>query len=353
MKLLVITRKVDRNDSRIGAVYDWVKKLSERVEELRVIVWQKSDGSGLPVNVKIIELGDRHKFIKAVKLERAVWRNIRDVDGVFCHMNPEYAILAAPIAKLFGKKIVSWYVHKQVSWRLKIMNWLTDIILTASEESCRLKNRKKIKVVGHGINTEYFKPLKNIQQKNKFIILTAGRISPIKNHETLIRAIEILKEKNKISDLEVQIVGEPGLESQQDYLEKLRQMTENKELGDEIKFLGPVSYSRILPYYQNCDLFVNLSGTGSLDKAVLEAMACRKLVLASNEAFIGILGRINNNLTVAERDPKALAEKINWARNLPESEKEAIGEKLRREVTENHSLDNLADKILGVYQILG
>lgn len=353
MKLLMIARKVDRNDPRMGLVYDWVKKLSERLEELRVITWQKSDGSGLPGNVRLFDLDDKSKFVKVIKFEGSIWRNIRDIDGVFCHMNPEYAILVAPLAKLFGKKVVSWYVHKQVSWRLKIMNWLADVILTASEESCRLKNRKKIKVVGHGIDTERFKPSEIKQAKGKFIILTAGRISPIKDYETLIEAIEILKSKGQANNLEVQIVGEPGLESQQDYLEKLRQMTENKELGDEIKFFGPVPYSRILPYYQNCDLFVNLSGTGSLDKAVLEAMACRKLVLTSNEAFIGILGRINNNLTLAERDPKALAEKINWAKNLPESEKEAIGEVLRREVVENHSLDNLADKILEVYQILG
>lgn len=345
MKLLVITRKVNRNDPRIGVVYDWIKKLSERLEELRVITWQKSDGSGLPGNVKLFDLGDKSKFVKVIKFERLIWRNIRDVNGVFCHMNPEYTILAAPLAKLFGKKIVSWYVHKQVSWRLKIMNWLTDVILTASPESCRLKNRRKIKAVGHGIDAEHFKPSEIKRAKGKFIVLTVGRISPIKNHKILIRAIEIIKDK--VDELEVQIVGGPGLKSQEKYLKELKELVRNKGLGKEIKFLGPTPYAKILSFYQKCDLFVNLSKTGSLDKAVLEAMSCQKVVLTSNEAFKNILDK---QLMVEEDDSRDLAEKIKWAMGLTEAEREKIGLKLRKIVKENHSLDNLAERIVNQFK---
>ena len=51
--------------------------------------------------------------------------------------------------------------------------------------------------------------------------------------------------------------------------------------------------TKTLEFYQSGDLFVNLSDTGSLDKAVLEAMACGLKILTSNEAFKSVLKEEN------------------------------------------------------------
>jgi len=67
------------------------------------------------------------------------------------------------------------------------------------------------------------------------------------------------------------------------------QVKRYKKLENYIKLLGPISHNQILSYYQNSDLFINLSHTGSMDKVVLEAMACEKLVLTCNEAFFDFL----------------------------------------------------------------
>jgi len=345
MKLLMITRKVDSRDASPAAfTFTWVKKLSQHLDMLYVITWQEGKIDNLLKNVEIVSLSG-NKFKKIFSIQRHLFKILPKVDGVFCHQNPEYTILAAPLAKLFRKKLVTWYTHGTVSLRLKLVNLLTNKILTASVESCRLKDREKIKAVGHGINTEYFKPLGNSRHKGEFIILTAGRISPVKNHKILIRAIEIIK--GKADNLEVQIVGEPGLKKQEEYLKELKESVRNKGLTKEIKFLGPVPYAKILPYFQKCDLFVNLSKTGSLDKAVLEAMACQKMVLTSNEAFKNILGQ---DLMVEEDNSQELAEKIEWAMGLTEAEREEQGLKLREIVVKNHSLDNLAGKIINQFK---
>src|SRR3989338_2848671 len=60
-------------------------------------------------------------------------------------------------------------------------------------------------------------------------------------------------------------------------------------LGNPVYFCGPIPYPRIQDFYHSGDIFINLSETGSVDKAMLEAMSCGLLALTSNEAFRDIL----------------------------------------------------------------
>ena len=334
MKLLMITRKVDRKDaSPAGFTYTWVKKIGEKLEKLYVITWQEGSRGDLPKNIEI-EFLSGNKFKKIFILWIKLLKILPKVDGIFCHQNPEYTILSAPCATLFRKRLISWYTHKAVNWKLHLVNLLTNKILTASKESCRLKNRKKIEVIGHGIDIDYFKN-KQASHNDIFKIISIGRISPSKDYKTLIEAV------SNIKNIEVEIIGGPVLKKDEEYFQNLKQFAGN------IKFLGSIPHNQILPYYQNCDLFINLSQTGSVDKAVLEAMACQRLILTSNEAFTDIIGR---DLMFEEKNPQALAKKIKWLMNLSQEEKEKIGQRLRKEIVDNHNLDKLVKKILAFYE---
>ena len=345
-KLLMITRKVDKNDALAGFTYNWVKKIGENLDKLYVITWQKSDRGELPENIKIISLPE-NKIGKIFVLLKLVGNFLSQVDGIFCHMNPEYAILAAIRAKYFcqkknRKKIVSWYTHKAVTWRRRCMEFCADIILTASEESFRYpRYPQKVKVVGHGIDLELFKPADK-NNNGRFNILSVGRISPTKDYESIIKAVDILNDAN----INFKIVGDVILKSQREYFENLNQMVGVMDLAGKINFLGWVANQDIAPYYQQADLFINMSGTGSLDKAVLEAMACGCLVLTVNEAFAKILPP---PLMVEKNNPQGLAEKIKWVMSLPQEEKNEIVNKLINEVRNNHNLDNLVKKIISQF----
>jgi len=335
MHLLMITRKVDEEDaSPAGFTYTWVKKIGQKLDKLYVITWQKSNRGNLPEDIKVESL-PRNRLLKIIVLQFKLLTILSKVDGIFCHQNPEYTILAAPLAKIFRKKIVSWYTHKAVNWKLYLVNLLTDKILTASEKSCRLKNRKKIEVTGHGIDTSYFKPAipnNSRESLEKFKIVSIGRISPAKGYEILIEAVA------KIKNIEVEIIGGPVLKKDKEYFQNLKQLAGN------IRFLGSVPHSQILPYYQNCDLFINSSQTGSVDKAVLEAMACQRLVLTSNEAFKDILK--DERLLFKPKNPQDLSEKIINLMNLSKEDRKEIGRRLRKKVVDNHNLDKLVKKIL-------
>ena len=355
MQILMITRKVDRFDPLAGFAYSWVKKIAENIDELAVLCLEKGDISGLPENVKIYSLGKEKgtsRCKRFLNFQVLALKLVPKCNGIFCHMNPEYTIAVSPYAKVFGKRIVAWYTHGTVSGRMKLMEKLADKILTASKESFRLKSGK-VMITGHGIDTDFFHPVKPGQETvskfylegreegelNSFKILSIGRISPTKDYESLIKAVDLLVNKESIKNIKVDIIGGPGLKEHQSYFESLKQMVKKMNLEDVVSFLGAISNVETVGHYQDADVFVNLSGTGSVDKAVLEAMACGTLVLTSNEAFEKIVGQ---EFMVLKNQPDGLSEKIKRLINMSEGEKQRIASKFRDEVVSNHNLNNLA-----------
>lgn len=363
MKLLMITRKVDRSDALAGFAYGWVNKIGSNIDQLFVLCLEKGDVSGLPANIKIFSLGkekNNSRLRRFLNFQLLALKLVSQADGIFCHMNPEYTIAIAPYAKIFRKKIVAWYTHGKVSLKIKLLEKLADAILTASKESFRLVSKKVI-ITGHGIDIDFFHPPAPGQETitkfylagrepgnlSIFKILSIGRISPTKDYESLIKAVDILVNRQAINNLQVNIIGGPGLPEHQVYLNNLKQMVEVMKLRNVVNFLGAISNTETVGHYQDADLFINLSHTGSVDKTVLEAMACGTMVLTSNEAFVEIVG---SNLMAKQNQPDQLAEKIKKMMNLSEDKKAEIRGRLRAEVANHHNLDNLVKKIISQFE---
>ena len=336
MKLLIITQKVDINDDNLGSFHNWLKKLAEKAD---IFVIANYVGQyELPDNAKVFSLGKEigvGKLVKIFKYQWFLFKFLPRVDGVFFHMCPEYVLGAHLWPKIFRKKTLLWYTHKSVNWKLKLAEKLTDKIFTASKESFRLPS-KKVEVTGHGIDLDKFKPAEIKKDGSKFKIISVGRISPVKNYEIMINTAEILRSRN--FNFEIRVVGAPILESDKIYFEKLKNLIKEKKLDGVIEFVGPIPNKYIAEFYQSGDLFINLSDTGSLDKAILEAMACGLKILTSNEAFKDILPEEN----FTKKEPKAVAEKIENLSKSPDMNKD----KFIDYVSANHGLDNLAERVV-------
>lgn len=335
MKLLIITQKVDMNDGVLGFFHGWLEKLSAKADLF--VVANYVGEYNLPENIKIFSLGKEKgvgKFVKFLKYRWLLLKLLPKSDGVFFHMCPEYVIGAGLCPKIFRKKTLLWYAHKSVNWKLKFAEKLVDKIFTSSKESFRLPS-KKVEITGNGIDVEKFKAkISNLKSGGKFKIITAGRISETKNLHILVEVAEILKSKN-FNDFEIKIAGVPILESDKIYFEKLKNLIQEKKLDDRIEFVGSIPNKDIAEFYQSGDLFINFSDTGSLDKAILEAMACGLQILTSNEAFKDILKKEN----IADKNKKNIADKVI---SLAEG---ANISGLRECVVVNHNLDNLIIKI--------
>ena len=220
MKLLVLTQKIDINDDVLGFFHGWVAEFAKHCDQVTVICLYKGEYD-LPANVKVLSLGKEKfsncyiaKLLYCLKFYKHIWQERNNYDSVFVHMNQIYVVLGGLFWRVWRKKISLWYTHKKVSLSLRIAEKFVDNIFTASKESFRLES-KKVKVMGHGIDTEIFKPLENKTENKVFKILTVGRISPIKDIKTLIRAVSELR----ITNYELQIVGSAGTIEQEKYFQ--------------------------------------------------------------------------------------------------------------------------------------
>lgn len=341
--ILIITQKVDINDSYFGFFHDWIKNFSQNFNKVTVISLEtyKYD---LPDNVKVMSLGkelsnSRLKYI--ILLLKFSFSERKNYDHVFCHMSPLYVISGYLVWKILGKKISLWYVHRNVDFKLKIATLLSDIIFTATPESFGIKS-KKVNYMGQSVNVERFsRPVNFVKEKDKNLlkIITVGRITPIKRLEILIDTGIDLK-KNNIP-FEIKIVGAPITEKDIDYEKRIRLQIDEGGIKDNIVFTGPIANKNIQSLYWNSDIFVNLSPNGGLDKASLEAMASSLPTFVSNKAFKPYLGKYADYLLFNASSDLYL--KIIEILNNEKSQ--IIGLELKSMVNEKSNLDNLIKEI--------
>lgn len=347
MRLLILTQKIDINDPILGFFHRWVEEFAKHCESVTVICLQKGEYK-LPENVKVLSLGKKEseqKFKYILRFYKYIWQERKNYDAVFVHMNPEYIVWAGWLWKLWKKRIALWYVHRAVNLKLKIAEKLVDKIFTASKESFRMKTAK-LQVVGHGIPVELFKNPYGVNYKkgDKLRIISVGRITKIKNLDTLVKACRILKKKGL--DFEVSLIGPVIGEKDKKYFEYLKQLISENDLNEEIKFLGSVPNNKIAEYYWQNDLSINLAPIGGVDKVILESMASGLLVLVSNVAFEGYFGKYKSTLMFKEKNADDLANKI--VNLLSRTDLEDVRNFLLSSVKEKTDLVNLISRITNI-----
>lgn len=339
IKLFIITQKVDKNDSNLGFFHQWLKEFSNHTKSLKVVALSVGEYD-LPENVEVFALGKNEGHSKLKQffvLQKLLFNNLKNTDGIFVHMCPEYVIASALLAKLFRKKIILWYTHKSVTNRLRLAERLVDRVLTASKESFRLPS-KKLVIMGHGINTDRFKYKSNHIDVNNVKLLAVGRICPTKDLETSIKALKILREDGMRATLN--IVGEPYLDEDRHYLVAIQEMIKKMELVGCVRFLGKVHNNNMPEVYYGHNILLHSSSTGSMDKVVLEALVCGSHVASSSEAFTNL----GNDFIWEANNCQSLARCIkSIINNRPD-----ISD-LSKKIIDNNSLSNLIERICSFY----
>ncbi len=348
MKLLIVTQKVDQNDPILGFFHRWLIEFSKVYEKVTVICLQEGPHS-LPSNVSVYSLGKEKNLGRMsylVRFHSFIWKQRAEYDKVFVHMNPVYVILGGLLWRLWRKPISLWYTHKLVDTKLLIALFLTDIVFTASTESFRARS-PKVRVMGHGIDTELFAPEVTTQptgqsaDKKPFRIISVGRVSLAKNQKLLVDIGQALAAKTP--DFVIEIVGGPVTAIDREYDKELRTSITTSDLSERIQCFGAKSQSELIPILQEADVLINLSDTGSLDKVVLEAMSMAKIPVTCNEAFRDMLR--SYGLYVEKSNLVGLADLlVSLSQKTPE-ERSLVGEQLRRYIMEHHDLGSLIRRI--------
>jgi len=239
-----------------------------------------------------------------------------------------------------------WYAHVKPNISF-LEKRIVSKILTPSKESC--SGSKKIVVTGHGVDTELFKP-SLLTSSDKKTILYTGRITPIKDIETLVEALDILVHQKGMENIKVKLVGSPVDESEKKYAVKLKNFIQEKKMKNYMEFIGSVSHKEIVKFYQESDVFVDMIAGGGAGKTPLEAMACETPVILCTSTFNELLGEYKNEIIFKEKNPKDLAEKLLNCFNFSEEKRKDFGRLLRSIVVNHHNLDNLIDKIINSFK---
>ena len=353
MKLLVLTQKIDETDDILGFFHDWIVQFSKAFDQVTVICLERGV-SRLPSNARLFSLGKEEggtfKIVRyIVRFYRYIWREKKNYDAVFVHMNPEYVILGGPLWHFWGKKIALWYNHRKGGFRVNTAALFADHIFYTSLYAYT-RSFKKARQMPAGIDLEKFNPptggqnakIPMTDQNPKIRLLSLGRISPVKHIEVIIEALQKLD--NRGIDYIANIYGNPTNRDYR-YYETIRTIAKPLEDKGKIVFHQAVPNHETPAIYGAHDIFINATPQGSFDKTVLEAALGGAIPIVGNVSFADIFPR---ELFFKEGNAADLAMTLERLLVFSSEQREGIRKQLRAAVTEKHSLTALVHNVLAI-----
>jgi len=343
MKLLILTQKVDKNDPALGFFCRWIEEFAKNYEKVIVVCLYKGQYD-LPENVFVYSLGKEDGVSKLTYIYRFykyIFSFRKEYDAVFVHMNQIYLVLGGLFWNALKKPVGLWYSHKAKTFSLWLAEKFANFIFTNSKESFTVPT-KKANYFGHGIDIlAGIRPLSFAEPRDKYAILSVGRITSDKDQKTIIEACEILSKQGIPAHFT--FVGAPTAQGDDIYFNNLKKLVKEKNLEDKVVFVGGLPQTKVFPYFWRSNIHINACGLGSLDKTVLEAAAGGTIPVVSNEAFEDILGEYADRLIFQRGDAESLAKCI---KNILESDDmETIRTTLEKKVQENFDIEILIKRI--------
>lgn len=172
------------------------------------------------------------------------------------------------------------YIFEKVA---KISFQNSDIIRTISEftENQINKfnlNKQYVRFPAWIDVNKYISTSREISNEESFKILFAGTISPRKNPQILVEAIDYLDE-----NIVLEIIGKP---INNEYFEQLKKRIENSKHKKNILITPHLSQDELIKKYLQYDLFILPSISEGLGRVVIEAQATGCPVLVSSDTGI-------------------------------------------------------------------
>jgi len=347
MRLLLITFELDSRSAVLAWQARVAAELSQSCEQV-IVVAQKVGDYAPQANMHVLTfplapqraparwLGGR---LFANYFVWQVWKRHR-FDAVFVHMNVEWTYRLYPIFRVLSVPVLMWYAHGTVSRRLRLAHRCATGVVTSTREGFRLPS-DKVTVIGQGIDTSAF-PIQPIESPCADIV-TVSRISERKRIELIIDALAAIRRSRPDEPIRLRVVGSTLNAADRAYDRALRARVRHLNLENDVDFIGHVPMSAIARYYASAFVHVNVSTTGSMDKTVLEALACGCPVLTSNVAFADFF-RSHPDCLLDDDAPEAVA-----ARILRVYDRRSLvdRESLRRLVHGRHDVATYCQKVVG------
>jgi glycosyltransferase involved in cell wall biosynthesis len=228
----------------------------------------------------------------------------------------------------------------------RLSKFQPDMVTAVSEAAAepwmhaRMIPDSRLAVVPNGIDLRHWREDRDRRGEvrrhfglgDDFVWLAVGRLDPVKDHETLLRAFARLRQAARLL-----IAGAGPCERD------LRRLASELHISERINFLG--FQPDVLPWMQTADAFVLSSRWEGLPLALLESAACKlPAVVTDLPAIRGLFPPSLFAPRVPVADACALASAMNAMMQLPELQRDCIGTAMRLSVTEKFGLANVLDQ---------
>jgi glycosyltransferase involved in cell wall biosynthesis len=245
----------------------------------------------------------------------SVYREIKHCqpDVVHCH-NAVAAIIGAIPSHLAGVKAIVVTRHGIVSppylWRREIKfalasrwcDWIVAVCEQARSNLMAAPFAARDKVVriynaAHIRQADVSVP----PAKSGFTLLHVGRLSPVKDQDTLIKAFALAR--NTMPDLQLWIVGGGQLQA------KLESLSREIGIDESVTFFG--EQADVSPFLAAADLFVLSSRAEGVPVSLLEAWSASLPAVVTEVGGMAEVARLSNaTITAPPSNPAALARAI-------------------------------------------
>lgn len=243
---------------------------------------------------------------------------------------------------------------RSVKWSLRVQKFVlngVDRIIVPSQflKDVLIKYYEvkptKVQVIYNSIdlNDCQISPPQGVQSSGRPQIITVGRLVSHKRIDKVIRTFKKLTEEYPQASLE--IIGD-GPERG-----NLEALSQKLQVSEQVRFLGRLTRQETLARLQRADIFVLNSVYEGLPHLVIEAMACRVPVIATNirgtnevveDGETGLLVEVDNDTQLKEKIAillkdkqlrqrlvdkahQSVRENFTWEKNLPLLERELQG----------------------------
>lgn len=193
-------------------------------------------------------------------------------------------------------------------WLLRRNLRRADAVVSTSEVMARRTSEVcpglgPITVVPFGVDVECFSPIRHAES-DELVIGTVKTLAPKYGVDTLLRALNLLRDQQPKRKLRSRIVGGGSQEGE------LKQLAKQLALNEATEFVGSVPHDAVPGELRKLDVYVALSRTHSesFGVAIIEASACGLPVVVSNVG--GLPEVVEDGVTgfiVPPEDPLAAA----------------------------------------------
>jgi glycosyltransferase involved in cell wall biosynthesis len=235
---------------------------------------------------------------------------------------------SANVIRQYGK--TSAAAREAISVEAQVFRQANQVVVTTPLMAADIVQRipessKRTVVIPNYVETERFAPGDNVQRD--YDVIYVGRISPEKNVESLLDAVEKLS-------IRISIIGEgePRARLQEQYT----------NLGTRVSWLGKVPNKDLPAHLNRARIFVLPSHYEGHPKALIEAMACGLPVIGTNVPGIREMIRHGETGWLCGTDAASIRAALEHLLADP-ALCERLGHNARKFIVDNFSLERIVE----------